>query len=63
MDYNKAQLINKGNIRRIVIEFEEMSEPLVVLDGVEADTFVKDWFEGLPPHERTQLERAKELNP
>lgn len=56
--YNKAQLVNKGKIRRIVIEYEELDTPLVVLDGDEANEFVADWHTGLPEGEKKLLEES-----
>ena len=56
--YNKAQLVNKGKVRRIVIEYEELNAPLVVLDGDEADDFLADWHEGLPEGEKKLLEES-----
>ena len=59
--YNKSQLVGKGNIRRIVIEYDELDEPLVVLDGAEADEFIADWHNGLPAGEKAKLKEATDI--
>jgi len=53
--YNKEQLLNKGKVRRIVIEFEDYGTELVVLDDVDAQTFLDDWLQSLPEGERLKL--------
>lgn len=58
--YNKAQLVNKGKIRRIVIEYEEPNTPLVVFDGEEANEFLLDWKRSLPVKDKQEI--LKEIN-
>ena len=51
----KKQLLNKGRVLRIVVEYDDPDTPLVVLDGDEANDLIDEWYEGLPEGERLKL--------